>query len=283
MSTQHAPTLEPVSLDGVTVLADVALRSTHGILVAFTQRIGGRSRPPYATLNLASHVGDEAACVDDNRATLLESLGIEPLRSRLTMAEQVHGLHIREVAGASVGMGAFARAGEAPQLPETDAVITAETDTPLLLCFADCVPVVLVATAPVRAVAVVHAGWRGALGRLPGSAALRLAHRAGCEPADLLAYVGPRIGPCHYPVGEDLRERFVSQFGNTADTIAVARDQIDLGAVVSQTLSEVGLTSENVLVTDICTAESTDLYFSYRAEGTTGRHGALAVVLGWGR
>jgi YfiH family protein len=283
MSSQHALRLEPVTKDGVTVLTDEELRSSYGILVAFTQRTGGRSRAPYSSLDLASHVGDDAACVDDNRSTLFESLGIEPLRSRLTMAEQVHGLTVREVAGASAGMGAFARAGEAPSLPATDALVTAEPDTPVLLLFADCVSVVIVATEPVRAVAVVHAGWRGALGRLPAAAAQRLARCAGCETRDLIAYIGPRIGPCHYQVGADVMSRFVSQFGDTADTIAPAQDRLDLGAVVLETLSEVGLPRDQVFVADVCTAETTEAYFSYRAEGVTGRHGALAAVLGWGR
>jgi polyphenol oxidase len=180
-------------------------------------------------------------------------------------------------------MGAYARAGEAPPLPGTDAMITIEHDAPLMLCFADCVPVVLVATAPVRAVAVVHAGWRGALGRLPGIAAERLARAAGCETSDLVAYVGPRIGPCHYEVGEDLMGLFASQFGNIAATIAAAQDRLDLGAVVSATLNEVGVPGGRIFVTDVCTAESTEAYFSYRAEGVTGRHGAVAAVLGWGR
>jgi polyphenol oxidase len=283
MPEPPVPNMVATTADGVTVLTDAELRESTGIVVAFTQRTGGRSSAPYATLNLASHVGDDAACVDDNRSTLLESLGIEPLRSRLTMAEQVHGLVAREVAGSSVGMGAFARAGEAPPLPGTDALITLEHDAPLMLCFADCVPVILVATAPVRAVAVVHAGWRGALGRLPGSAAVRLARVAGCETSALIAYVGPRIGPCHYVVGEELAARFASQFGNAAATIAPARDRLDLGAVVSATLSEVGVPADRVFVSDVCTAESTDKYFSYRAEGVTGRHGALAAILGWGR
>ncbi len=283
MPAQHTPNLEALTRAGVRALMDPELRASWGILIAFTQRTGGRSSAPYSSLNLASHVGDDASSVDDNRSTLLEALDIEPLRSRLTMAEQVHGLRTREVAGASAGMGAFARLGEAPPLPETDALITAEPDTPLLLCFADCVPVIIVAIRPVRAVAVVHAGWKGALGRLPASAAVLLARRAGCEPSDLVAYVGPRIGPCHYPVGEDLRSLFVSQFPNAADTIAPPRDRLDLGAVVSQTLSEVGLPRDSVFVADICTAENTDSYFSFRAEGVTGRHGALAAVLGWGR
>ena len=283
MPEQHAPKLVKSVADGVTTLTDVVLKGSHGIVVAFSQRTGGRSRAPYATLNLASHVGDSAASVDDNRSTLLESLEIEPLRSRLTMAEQVHGVCVREVAGSSAGMGAYARAGESPPLPGTDALITLEHDVPLMLCFADCVPVVLVATTPARAVAVVHAGWRGALSRLPGAAARRLARCAGCETSDLVAYIGPRIGAEAYEVGEDLVQRFVSQFGNVADTIAPARDHLDLGAVVSATLSEVGVPGDHIFVTAVCTAESTDAYFSYRAEGVTGRHGALAAILGWDR
>lgn len=283
MPEQHAPVIETVTGCGVTVLTDPGLRQEHGIVVAFSQRTGGRSRAPYSSLNLAGHVGDDPFCVDDNRSTLLESLGIERLRPRLAMAEQVHGVRIREVAGALVGMGAYARAGEAPPLPGTDALFTLEHDVPLMLCFADCVPVVLVATGPVQAVAVAHAGWRGALGRLPGATAVRLARAAGCETSDLLAYVGPRIDPDHYEVGEELAARFVSQFGNTAVTIAPARDRLDLGAVVSASLSEVGVLRDHIVLTDASTAGDTGSYYSYRVEGVTGRHGALAAILGRGR
>lgn len=274
-----ARSLERVEREGVATRTDVRLRVEHGIVVAFSERGGGRSRRSYASLNLAAGVGDDPGAVDDNRARFLETLGIEGDRERLTTAEQVHGTAVREVRGAGAGMGAFARAGEAPPVPVTDALFTLQTDTPLLLCFADCVPVVLVATRPARAVAVVHAGWRGALGRLPGKAAARLASAAGCMPADLVAYIGPHIGPCHYEVDETLMSQFVNAFGS----IAAAQGRLDLGAVVSASLNEVGVPLTSVVRAGICTAERTDAFYSYRAEGLTGRHGALVCILGASR
>ncbi|HEX9093159.1 MAG TPA: polyphenol oxidase family protein [Coriobacteriia bacterium] len=273
--TVEEPRLEAVGHGGIRVLTDPGLRERHGVLVSFVQRTGGRSRGAYSSLNLAAHVGDDPASVDENRSTLLGALGIGPLRDRLSTAEQVHGTAVRRVSGAEIGMGAFARAGSAPPLPGTDALLTTEVGAPLLLLFADCVPVVLVALAPVRAVAVVHAGWKGALGRLPGKAAARLAEAAGCTPADLRGYIGPHVGPCHYEVGADRRSQFAEAFGR----IAAAQGRLDLGAVVSESLSEVGVSLENVVRAGVCTAERTDEYYSFRAEGTTGRHGAIAVIL----
>jgi YfiH family protein len=270
------PSLSSATVGGITVLTDEALRAEHGVLVAFTQRSGGRSRPPYDGLDLAAHVGDDAAAVDENRAALFASLGVEPMRPRLTMAEQVHGTTVRVVEGATAGMGAYARAGTPPPVPATDALITVEAGTPLMLCYADCVPVVLVATGPVRGVAVVHAGWRGAMGRIPAEAARRLASEVGCEPSDLVAYIGPHIGPCCYEVDEMLLSQFVDAFG----TIAAARGRLDLGAVVSESLNGVGVPLSSQVRSNACTAERTDAYFSYRAEGRTGRHGALACILG---
>lgn len=271
--------LTPHVVGGTCVLTDLELRRERGIVVAFTQRLGGRSRPPFAGLNLAAHVGDVPAAVDDNRAELLAALGLERMRTRLTMAEQVHGTRVRTVTGATVGMGAFARAGTPPPVPVTDAMLTVDSDTPLMLCFADCVPIVLVATGPVRAVAVVHAGWRGALAGIAGDAARRLADAAGCAPSDLRAYVGPHIGACHYEVDETLLSQFVKGFGN----IAAAQGRLDLGAVVSESLNGVGVPLSSQVRANVCTAERTDAYFSHRAEGLTGRHGALACILGTSR
>jgi YfiH family protein len=255
---------------------DPVLREERGVLVAFSTRSGGRSRRPYTSLNLASHVGDEPGVVDENRSALMRTLDIESMRARLTTAEQVHGLTAREVAGSTVGMGAFARHEGPPPLPSCDALLTLEADAPLMLLFADCVPVVLVATGPRRAIAVIHAGWKGALGRLPGRVATRLAERAGCMPAELLAYIGPHIGPCHYEVDETRMSQFVNAFGS----IASAQGRLDLGAVVSESLSEVGVLLDNVVAAGVCTAEATDAFYSFRAEGLTGRHGAVAAILG---
>jgi len=271
--------LTPHVAGGTCVLTDPDLRRESGVIVAFTQRLGGRSRAPFAGLNLAAHVGDDAASVDENRSELLAALGIEPMRSRLTMAEQVHGSRLRTVTGATIGMGAYARAGTPPPVPASDALLTVEHDTPLMLCFADCVPIVLVATGPVRAVAVVHAGWRGALAGIAGEAAVHLADSAGCATSDLRAYVGPHIGACHYEVDDTLLSQFVKAFGN----IAAAQGRLDLGAVVSESLNGVGVPLSSQVRANVCTAERTDAYYSHRAEGLTGRHGALACILGTSR
>jgi YfiH family protein len=263
----------------IAVHVDPWLREHHGILVAFSERSGGRSLPPFASLNLAGHVGDDPLRVDDNRALLLAALGIEPVRAHLTVPEQVHGSVVRQAAGAIVGMGAFARAGAPPPVPAADALLTLEPDTPLMLCFADCVPVVLVALGPKRAVAVVHAGWRGALSRIADEAACRLAAAAGCPPEELLAYIGPHIGGCHYEVGDEVLSQFTDAFGS----IAAAQGRLDLGAVVSQSLNGVGVPFSSQVRSTLCTAERTDAFYSHRAEGPTGRHGALACILGSSR
>lgn len=257
------------------VHVDPDMRDRHGILIAFSERTGGRSVAPFASLDLAAHVDDEPAFVDDNRARFMAALGIEPLRDRLTIAEQVHGVVVRNVRGAMAGLGAFARPGTPPPVPAADALVTSDPDTPLLLCFADCVPVILVATGPCRAVAVVHAGWRGALGRIVEEAARRVAATAGCGTAELVAYIGPHIGACCYEVDDALLSQFVDSFG----TIAAAQGRLDLGAVVSESLNGVGVPFSSQVRSGLCTAERTDAFFSYRAEGPTGRHGALACIL----
>jgi YfiH family protein len=173
-------------------------------------------------------------------------------------------------------MGAFARPGSPSAVPGTDALFTLEADTPLMLCFADCVPVVLVAPGRPRAVAVVHAGWRGALTGIAGEAARRLAAATGHGTDQLVAYLGPHIGECHYEVGDQILSQFAEAFGS----IAAARGRLDLGAVVSQSLNGVGVPFSSQVRSSLCTAERTDAFFSHRAEGPTGRHGAVACILG---
>ncbi len=269
----NRPRLCRREVDDVVVHTDEALHADHGIVVAFSERTGGVSAAPYASLNLASHVGDEPAAVDANRGRLLASLGIAPLRDRLVTAEQVHGDRIAVVGIGDAGSGARASAG-APPVPGTDALVTSRSGIPLLMCYADCVPVVLVALSPVTAVAVVHAGWRGALASLPGSAAVALSEDAGCDPSGLLAYVGPHIGECCYEVDEAL----VSHFGNKFDTIGAVHGRLDLAAAVRESLAAAGVRRSRVAELGECTRDHTDRYFSYRAAPKTGRHGALAAI-----
>lgn len=256
--------------------SDDELLESEGVLIAFSERGGGVSAAPWSGLNLAGHVGDDPAAVDSNRTAFMEALGIGGYRSSLTTSEQVHGHTVGLVTTRQAGSGAYITAvsGDGP-LPGTDSLICASPAIPLLMCFADCVPITLVSPGP--AVALVHAGWRGALASLPGTAVGQLASTAGCRASEVRAYVGAHIRSCHYNVDERTMSHFINAFG----TVARAESGgLDLGAVVNASLVDSGVDPCNITALGICTAEATDRYFSYRAEGgTTGRHGALACIL----
>jgi len=270
---EERPVLQRVVAGDCAYWSDLAL-AERGVVVAFSERGGGASKAPYESLNLAAHVGDDADLVDENRLRLMEALGMGAFRSALTTAEQVHGVHVAVVDSSSAGAGAFA-AGPRPPVEATDSLVSTAAHIPLMLCFADCVPVVIVGPGP--SVAVVHAGWRGALASLPGKTVGILCSEVGCESADARAYIGAHIGACHYEVGSELLSQFVNTFGTFARADSGG---LDLDAVVSASLERAGVARCNIARLGICTAEATDRFFSYRAEGgVTGRHAALACVL----
>jgi len=263
------PTLVPRTHQGVVAWTD----ERDGAIVAFSERVGGVSRGAYSSLNLASHVGDTPEDVDENRLRLLACLDLEGLSERLVTAEQVHGASIALVTESDAGRGASARGARAP-IPRTDALVTTEPGIPLMLCFADCVPVVLVA--PSGGVAVAHAGWRGALDSIPGATARRLAEEACCESSDLAAYIGAHIGACHYEVGPEIMSQFCNAFGTVARADSGG---LNLDAVVTASLVDAGVAPCSIARLGTCTAEATDRFYSYRAEDRrTGRHAALVCI-----
>lgn len=253
---------------GVTLLSDET--RPGGVTLAFTERTGGVSEAPYASLNLGARCGDDPARVAENRRLVLAALGAEDLLDRLVVPHQVHGDHVVVVRSARAGALAAARA-EAES--GADAVVCTAVDVPVLMCFADCVPVVLVAPG---AFAVVHSGWRGTIARIAEKAARTLCAEAGCAPADLLAYVGPHIGAADYEVSEDLAARFAAEFG---PAVVPGERHLDLTVAVMAALASAGVGEKGVAVCHVSTASATDRFYSYRAEsGATGRHGAIALM-----
>jgi YfiH family protein len=256
--------------DGIAYHTDAELLGESGIRIAFSERYGGVSSAPYDTLNLAAHVGDEDAAVNENRRRFMSALGAGAYADRLVTAEQIHGASIVRVLGEDAGRGA--RAGELqPPIPGTDAIWTTEPVTPLMLFFADCVPVVI-ACVSTRAIAVVHAGWRGAYAGIVGATVRAM--RAELGDVELTAYVGSHIGSCCYEVGPAL----VSQFASMFVTIPRASDHLDLGAVVAEDLDRAGISRERQWHLEICTAHNTNRFYSYRAESRAGRHCAFAML-----
>jgi len=268
----HTPKLERIERGGVVVWTDTSLCEYHGVTIAFSERGGGSSVAPYTGLNLAAHVGDDPIVVDENRSVLLSAVGLASVRDRLTVPEQVHGAKVVWVCDEDVGAGAWTQGR--PAIPGVDALLTRSGGIPLLLCFADCVPIIMVVPGPPPVIAVAHAGWRGAAAGVVERVVEEIRLQCGDAFGSTCAYVGPHIGPCHYEVDQEV----LSHFGAQTGTISAVPRSLDLGAVVTSKLCEAGIPLERQVRVDRCTAEDTVHFFSYRSEGTTGRHGALACI-----
>ena len=240
------------------------------VVFGFTERTGGVSREPYASLNLGTHVADDPAAVAENRRRALTALGAGACAENLVVPNQVHGDRIVTVASATPDELARSRS-EAQE--GADAVVCTAHDVPVMLLFADCVPVVL--TAP-GGFAVAHSGWKGTYARIAGKTASALAQAVGCSPRDIRAFIGPHILGTEYEVSAELLQRFSDAF----HSVMPRPDRLlDLSAAIAEALEEVGVPSENVCDPQLSTMGENDRFFSYRKEhGATGRHAAIAFM-----
>lgn len=264
-----SPSLTRYVSRGVTLIGDQSV--PDGVTLAFTEREGGVSSGGYSSLNLGDACGDDPAAVAENRRRALAAIGAEGLEQRLVNPKQVHGDNVVVVrAGDDASVAAAQRSARSG----ADAVVVTARRVPVLLCFADCVPVIIVAPG---GFAVAHSGWRGTMAKISAKAVRTLMDEVGCGPSELLAYVGPHIGGADYEVSEELAVRFSDAFGSH---VLVSPRHLDLGAAVMDALAEAGVSREQVSCVDASTASATDRFFSYRASGgSCGRHGAIAAML----
>lgn len=245
-------------------------QAPSGINVFFTTRMGGVSRAPHDSLNLGFHVGDSPERVMENRRLLSEVLGLDP--ARITSPRQRHTAEVTNLEQSSqVGGGSISE--ESPFDP-CDGLLTDLSAAPILLHFADCVPVVLAAASPDGpVVAVLHAGRQGLVrGILKNGAKMMIDHYQ-VEAGSISAAIGPHIGSCCYEVGGMIAAEFAERFG----TRAVNGAFLDLAQASTADLVAMGLESQNIHHLEICTSCDPDFY-SYRRDGVTGRHGAIAWI-----
>ncbi len=249
--------------EGLTVLVSTDLER-EGFMVAFTERTGGESDSPFASLNLGFTAGDDPDRVRENRVRVCRALQIE----RFVRGWQVHGAGVAEVTPDLAGAG-FDEADSA--IPGTDAMVTIERGLALSILTADCVPVAL-ADPDAGRLGVVHVGWRGLAAGIIAKALASFPH-----PTTVLAAIGPAVGLDHYQVGLDVAMAIESVAGRA--TVARRADdgrvQVDLSATVAGMLGVAGAT-----VTDRsteCTACRADRFFSHRRDGETGRQALVAM------
>ena len=172
---------------------------------------------------------------------------------------------------------------DADSIAKTDALITDEPGLPLLLCFADCTPILLLDPAH-RAVGIAHGGWKGTVRRIAAKTVLRMQREFGTRPEDVLAAIGPSIGPCCYEVGSEVERQFQEAFSGHEAALfshpdAVGGTHLSLWAANCLQLEEIGVLREHIDEARTCTACHHEDFFSYRADGgQTGRLGAVIAL-----
>ncbi len=220
-----------------------------GYEVCFTTREGGVSEGVYASLNLGAGTGDDPVRVERNRRIACERVGLEA--DALAFNRQVHSPTVH-------------RAQRGVRGAPGDGLWTDEPGLPMLAFAADCLPIAVARTSGRRALAVVHAGWRGLAEGVVGAAARALG-------GELAAVVGPAIGPCCYEVGPEVSARF-------DDDLTVQR-RLDLWQAAERALRRAGV--ERVERVDICTRCHPELFFSHRRSGRArGVQGVVGAVAG---
>ena len=265
------PRLVEGRFSNLTAFTDEALFEACGVRIAFTERSGGVSEPPYDSLNLGLHVDDNPESVRENRRRVCEAFDIDP--SRLIVPNQVHGADVAvcENAGDIAETREFAAEG-------SDAVVVGCDGVAALLCFADCAPVIIVA--PSGKFVVAHCGWRGVVYGAWATALSTLCELTGEPPERFNVYIGPYIHACHFEVGEEVAKQFFDSFGE--ESLADER-HVDMGAALRCGFASMGVAPERIADVDMCTVcDAGERFYSYRASGgTCGRHGAFAArILG---
>jgi YfiH family protein len=281
---------------GIDILSAGALSQIPWLVHGFSTRAGGESPiEQEPVLNLGYTDWDAREAVERNRRKFQEGLGAQAMP--LVALRQIHS-DLAHVISAPP-----------PEPLQGDAMITRRPGLLLAVQAADCVPILLVDTVH-RAVAAVHAGWRGTLGRIVVKTLGRMRVEFGTEPGDVVAAMGPAIGRCCYEVGFEVAQAFAGQFAPAAEWFdgpfddlvsgetqpflpwltmtppghspPPERVKLDLRASNRWQLMDAGVAPRNIAVSELCTACRTDLLFSYRREGPrTGRlMGAIGVVEG---
>lgn len=248
------------SKNGLTLLKFEVLAQFTEVRHAVFSRLGGASREPFDSLNTSLGVGDNPDQVICNRNAIMDCFD----QPEMMFARQVHGTDVL----------VFTTGNPPPQQDgfyTGDALTTDMKHRFLTVQTADCQAVLLFD--PIhQAVANIHAGWRGSIRNVIGHTISTMHKRFGTLPENLVAAIGPSLGPCcaeFVNYQKEIPDRFWTYRNDT--------DHFDFWAISQDQLGAAGVGLRNIQTSGICTRCRTDLFYSYRGEGTTGR---FASVIG---
>jgi YfiH family protein len=246
------------------------------IKTMITNRHGGFSQPPFDSLNLGLHVGDDSATVKKNRDALKAVLPNEPI-----WLNQVHGTQVIDADASKDIKDACI------DVPSADASVTSTPGQVLAIMTADCLPVLL-ASGDGKVVGAAHAGWRGlAAGVIEQTVALMRSKQSNGDKAkaqaqtqtEILAYLGPAIGPHAFEVGSEVRDIFLAQNPASAACFEQLQEKgkylADIYGLACLRLNALGI--DHIEGGGECTLQDPD-YFSYRRDQQTGRMGSFIWI-----
>jgi polyphenol oxidase len=294
---------------GLQIVEAPALARLKWLVHGFSTRPGGASElatpdskvkaktKADCVLNLGFTDWDSKENVSANRKRFFSAIGAGAMR--VVTLRQVHSDIVHQVDEVNPAPGAEA--------PKGDALFTREPGVVLAVQTADCIPILLVDTKH-KAVAAIHAGWRGTLQRIAEKTLGRMQMEFGSQPKDVVAALGPGIGRCCYEVGHEVAGEFAAKFANAREWFEGQFDRVssgdndpnwlpwltmkppghapspervhlDLIAANRSILEAAGVAPQNISASGFCTACRTDLFFSYRRERSTGRlMAAIGIV-----
>jgi YfiH family protein len=225
-----------------------------GLIAAESTRHGGVSQGNYTALNLGLSTEDDPIAVEENRRIFFQSLGLSP--AQIASAYQIHG-------------DAILKVDQAGRADGYDALITNVPNIFLTVTIADCTPI-LIADPRTRAVAAIHAGWRGTIAEIVSKTITRMQAEFGVQPQDCLAYIGTCIDECSFEVNADVADHFESDYKRWDESLQ--KYFVDLKAANRAQLIGAGILPEKIEVSPYSTVVNNADFYSYRKEkGVTGR------------
>ncbi len=229
------------------------------VLLATTSREGGFSKPPYNNFNLGDHVGDDLALVTANRQLLYSSLNIN---GQIQWLEQIHGSDVVNVIA------------HQPVPPRADAAYTKQKGMALAILTADCLPILLSNKLGTE-IAAIHAGWRP----LAADILTATIDKFDCPANEIIAWLGPCIGPDAFEVGPEVKAQFLSlnsKLNSAFNATNNGKYLANLHVLATRLLQVKGITTIHAMPE--CTHSNTQKYFSYRRDGQTGRMASVIAI-----
>ena len=241
------------------------LKKFSNLTHAFTTKDGGISNPPYSSLNLAFHVEDVSTDVIKNHEALASKLNYN--RRTLVHMKQIHSSIVHSVDSKD----------KFDNPPTCDALITDKINTPLMVMVADCSPILFYDDRK-KIIAVAHAGRQGAFKNIIQNVINTFTDVYASQTKDIYVTIGANIGVCCYEVGSEIyheakKLKIDYAMGKRANSF-----YLDVNKILMTQLLNSEIKKDNIEILNECTCCNNEKYFSYRADGITGRFAGIIMM-----